>query len=239
MGKGPTKCRYLAPWPTLPGAPWSAVLDDDGPLADAVPTVSMQVRRALLDRFGVFGIRISTMLIGAGTTDSAAALATELVSHSGLHELQDALHNQFTQRREVLKVRSGLLALDRVLRADPRSGSEWLSGEFERIVTGVHEFVELRLLSALWTGAVTLPDPMLREAERLLGGLGAGPAARLGLPTDTDPDELRKAALEILLRWQGQAENPMSAHTTTAACRVVVRTCEGMVASVTTWCSTA
>jgi len=205
-------------------------LSDDGALPAAVPS---QIRRALLDRFGVFGIRLSTKLIGAGT-DTAAALAAELVRHSGLHELQDALHNQFTQRRDVLKVRSGLLALDRVLRADPRPGSEWLSGEVERIVTGAHEFVELRLLSALWSGTATLPNPLLREAERLLGGVGAGPAARLGLPAGTDPNELREAALEALLRWQSQAENPMSARTTTSACRVVVRTCEGMVASLTT-----
>lgn len=208
-------------------------LADDGPLAALVPTVSSPVRRALLDRFGVFGIRISTQLIGAGT-DTAAALAAELVRHSGLHELQDALHNQFTQRRDVLKVRSGLLALDRVLRAAPRPGSEWLSGEVERIVTGAHEFVELRLLSALWSGAATLPGVALHEAERLLGGVGAGLATRLGLPAGTDPDELRKAALEALLRWQSQAENPMSARTTTSACRVVVRTCEGMMASLAT-----
>ena len=53
---------------------------------------------------------------------------------------------------------------------------------------------------------------------------------RLALPADADPDEVRRAALDALSRWQDLAENPMIARNAADACRVIVRTCEGMLA---------
>jgi hypothetical protein len=68
------------------------------------------------------------------------------------------------------------------------------------------------------------------EAERLLGGAGSAPAARLGLPENAPREELHRAAFYALRRWQGQAENPMFGRRAADACRVVVRTCEGILA---------
>ena len=194
---------------------------------DALPS-SPQARRELLHRFGLFGIRLSTSLIRQGT-DSPSALAAELVARSGLDELQRVLHSQFAERRELLKVRSALLALQRVLRADPadRGG---LAGQVERILAGAHEFAELRLLAALRSGAVGLPRQLGEEAERLLGDAGAAPAVRLGLPADATVEQLCRAADDTLRRWQRHAENPMFGRRAADACRVVVRTCEGILA---------
>ncbi|MDN5750135.1 MAG: dynamin family protein [Pseudonocardia sp.] len=206
---------------------------DGGALPAGGAAVPAAQRHELLGRFGVFGVRLGTALIRQGV-GTAAGLATELVRRSGLHELQDVLQTQFGQRRDVLKARSGLLALDSVLRADPRPGSEWLTAEVERILTGAHEFVELRLLSALRGRAVVLPVAMAREAERLLGEAGAAPATRLGLPVAADRAEVGAAAADALARWQDHAENPMLSRTATDACRVVIRTCEGMLDAVST-----
>ena len=115
-----------------------------------------------------------------------AALAKELVDRSGLRELEQVLHTQFTERRDVLKARSALLAVDAVLRtgdgARPRQGP--LAREIDRILAGAHEFTELRLLGALRSGAVTLPTRDADDGERLLGDAGASAAARLGLAPD-------------------------------------------------------
>jgi hypothetical protein len=139
------------------------------------------------------------------------------------------LHVQFAERRELLKARSALLALQRVLRADPRDGGR-LAGQVERILAGAHEFAELRLLAALRSGAVSLPRPISEEAERLLGDAGVAPAVRLGLPPDAGAEHLHRAAHEMLRRWQRHAENPMFGGRAADACRVVVRTCEGILA---------
>lgn len=180
-------------------------------------------RRALLGRFGVFGIRLSVTLIRQGVTEPSA-LAAELVARSGLLELQKVLHTQFSERRHLLKARSALLALDSVLRS---AGDSRLTGAVERILAGTHEFAELRLLSALRSGAVKVPDA--EQASRLLGDEGANPLARLGLPRDSGPGEVGQAALTALRRWQRHAENPMLTRRSADACRVLVRTCEGLL----------
>jgi hypothetical protein len=190
--------------------------------------MTTDARRQLLTRFGMFGIRLATTLIRQGVTDPAA-LANELVARSGLEELRRVLHVQFGERRDLLKARSALLALDRVLRSDSHDG-RGLAGHVERILAGAHEFAELRLLSALRSGQVSLPRTISTEAERLLGDTGNTAAARLGLPQDTHPGQLREAALAALHRWQRHAENPLLSRRATDACRILVRTCEGMLA---------
>ncbi len=188
-----------------------------------------QSRAGLLERFGLFGLRLSVTLIRQGFA-TPAALAEELVRRSGLNELQKILHTQFTERRDLLKARSALLALDSVLHGDPRAAGGSLLGEVERILAGAHEFAELRLLSALRSGAIVLPSAESDEAQRLLGGSGGATAVRLGQPDGTGPDELRTAGLDALARWRRRAENPVSSRAVVDACRVVVRSCEGMVA---------
>jgi hypothetical protein len=196
--------------------------------------VTAEVRQRLLARFGLFGIRLSTSLIRQGA-DSPAALAKELVDRSGLRELEQVLHTQFGERRDVLKARSALLAVDAVLRsgdgAGPRQGP--LAREIDRILAGAHEFTELRLLGALRSGTVTLPTRDADDGERLLGDAGASPAARLGLGPDAPSHELAEAAYTALERWQRHMVNPMLGRSTTDACRAVVRSCEGILAGLT------
>jgi len=192
--------------------------------------VSTDVRRRLLARFGLFGIRLSTSLVRQGAATSAA-LASELVDRSGLRELEQVLHAQFTERRDVLKARSALLAVDAVLRTGDGAGRRGpLAREIDRILSGAHEFTELRLLGALRSGAVTLPARDAGDGERLLGDAGASAAARLGLEPEATAADLTDAAYAALDRWQRHTVNPMFSRTTTDACRAVVRSCEGILA---------
>jgi hypothetical protein len=198
--------------------------------------LSYERRKELLERFGIFGLRLAMMYIRQGR-DSSPALAAELVRSSGLHELHDVLSVQFTQRRDLLKARSGLLALERVLNARVRAGDPAqvaeLAAEVERIGSGAHEFVELRLLSALRCGEVALPEEETESAQRLLGGQGVAPAQRLALPQDASDDAVRSTALAELDRWRRRAEDPFADRPAVRAYRAVTRTCEGLVAALT------
>ncbi len=196
---------------------------------DAPVAVPAATRAALLERFGFFGIRIATMLVRLGVSDPAT-LATDLVARSGLNELQEVLAVQFTQRQDLLKARSALLAMTSLLHERPRPDATGLAGEVERIMSGAHEFRELRLIAALRSPGVKLPTEARTEAERLLGAHGTRPQERLGLPQEAEPRELRDAALAALRRWQQRAESPMSDRPTAEAARVVTRSCEGMLA---------
>jgi hypothetical protein len=132
-------------------------------------------RLALLDRFGLFGVRLATSLLRRGIDDSGA-LAAELARRSGLDELRGLLGERFLARREVFQARAALLAVDRLVRRaraeEPalapvrpspvprgsRTASSWapgpaavaaLAAELERARTGAHEIVELDLLTTL------------------------------------------------------------------------------------------
>ena len=200
----------------------AALLSTDRFLASDLAESSVDTRRSLLHRFGLFGIRLSTTLIRQGAS-SPAALATELVDRSGLRDLQSVLHTQFSERHDVLKARSALLALQRILVTDSGRG---LAGEVERLLTSTHDFTELRLLAALRSGEIALPQPLSEEAERLLGDTGITAPARLGLPTNTPAHVLRSTALSTLQRWRHHAENPILSHRAANACRTIIKTCE-------------
>jgi len=197
--------------------------------AEAHPTLSAQTRSALIERFGLYGLRLATTLIRQGHREPAG-LAEELVRRSGLDELRTVLATQFTERRDVLKARSALLLIDRILREEPRPEAHQLAGEVERILAGAHEFRELRLLAELRAPDVVLPPDVRSDAERLLGGHGTPTHSRLGLESDADPTQLRETVIAALARWQRRAESPLSDHAASDRARVIVRSCEGMLA---------
>jgi hypothetical protein len=197
--------------------------------SDDVTNPPAATRAKLLDRFGLFGLRLSTTLIRQGVGD-ASTLAAELVQRSGLVELREVLASQFSQRRDVLKARSALIALDLVLRREPRPAAAPLVAEVERILAGAHEFAELRLLSDLRGRVLRPPKGQAEEAERIIGADGIAPHQRLGLPPDAGHDELRAAAMARLTEWRRRAESPLASRAMANAARVVVRSCEGILA---------
>ena len=197
-----------------------------GPREDAL--LSIDTRRALLERFGLFGVRLATTLVRQGS-DSPDLLAAEMVRRSGLDDLRTSLTSRFTERRDLLKARSALMAVDHVLRREPLPQSRSLLAEVERILAGSHEFVEMRLLTAIRSSSVAIPDAYRAEAERLLGANGASPAQRLGLVDDTDPQMLRAVTVETLERWRRISEHPVYARAFKDAARTVVRSCEGIL----------
>jgi hypothetical protein len=187
------------------------------------------LRQGLLERFGLFGVRLCTTLVRRGYGDPSR-LAAELVQRSGLNDLRSAIRRHFTERAPVLKARSAIVAVETVLRAEPRPDTRGLLAEVERIQVSTQDFAELRLLAALQTGRVELPSEIAAEAEQLLGRAGTSPAARLGVE---DSDNMLKLALAVLDRWQAYAGNPVWRRTQTAAAKTVVRTCEGIIDTLT------
>ena len=187
-------------------------------------------REHLLDRFGLFGVRLAAALIRQGAVTTSSQLANELVLRSGLVELKQVLLSQFASRRDVLKSRSALLALDVIVRDSKVPGADQLASELERVTAGAHEFAEVRLLNALRAGAVKgVKASETEEMERLLGAEGSTPATRLGLDAGSTPGDIRTALQNAIGRWQRRAENPLSSRELSDASRVLIRTCEGML----------
>jgi 50S ribosome-binding GTPase len=187
-------------------------------------------RRGLLDRLGLFGVRLCTTLIRQGF-DQHGDLCAQLVQRSGVTELRESIGRYFTDRAPVLKARSALHALSVVLRAEPRPAAVSLAAGVERTLAGAHELRELRLLATLHAGYPTLPAELSAEARQLIGGDGLTLPARLGLGEEPTMTGLRHAIIGALRRWREQAENPILDLSARAAAGVVVRSCEDMLAN--------
>jgi predicted GTPase len=187
-------------------------------------------REHLVERFGMFGVRLAISLLQSGAARNSSELADALVARSGLDELQAVLRDQFGSRADVLKARSALLGLQGLLRSIPPASGDAaaLAADVERVVAGAHELTEIRLLNALRSGAVDVGPDEEAAMERVLGATGSSVAARLGLAEGASHEELRAALDTELARWQRRAENPLSSREVADAARDLVRTLSGI-----------
>lgn len=188
-------------------------------------------REHLLQRLGLFGVRLSVELIRTGVVSNASELAAELAERSGLNRLRLAVLRQFEGRSRVLKARSALAVLADVLRADGCTDSAGLASAAEQLTSSTHEFEEVRQLSALRAGAIELKPDRLVELDQILGGSGHDPSSRLGLEPTATASDLRTAALSTLVTWQRLAEHPLTSRSAQVAARTATRTLEGIVAA--------
>jgi predicted GTPase len=187
-------------------------------------------RRNLLDRLGIFGVRISVEALNGGRVTTSSQLAAELRERSGIDRLRQLLFSHFAERRDTLKARSALVAVERLLALHPVPGSKPLAARLEQLRAAAHELAELRLLNYLRGGALSLSAEERAEAELLLAS-GMSVHQRVGVPDDASPPELRKQLVATLNRWRTRGENPMSSLEDREAATIVVRTCEGLFAS--------
>jgi replication fork clamp-binding protein CrfC len=195
---------------------------------DSSLPVDAATRAALLDRFGMFGIRISIAVLRAGIADSVA-LADELLDRSGLIALRDVIDQQFAQRSDLLKAHTALLSLRRFVELNPIFATPHIVADIDPLLADTHAFEELRLLSQLRSRQTTLNDDEMASLRRLIGGSGTDAASRLGLQPD-EPHDGPRAAFAAAQRWRRRADHPLNDPFTTRACRAAVRSAEGLVA---------
>jgi hypothetical protein len=191
-------------------------------------------RAHLLDRFGLFGVRLAVALVRDGTCSTSGELAQVLAERSGLDRLRTVVLQQFLQRSRILRARSALSILRDILRTGGCRDSPPLAAQLEQISAGTHEFEEVRQLSALRSGQLRMSEVQMVELDRVLGGSGHDAGSRLGLAPDATPEEVRAAALTSLDRWQRLAEHPLSDRAVQTAARTARRALEGIVADVST-----
>ena len=195
---------------------------------DSSLPVDAGIRAQLMDRFGMFGIRISIAVLRSGVSDSVA-LADELLERSGLVALRDVIDQQFAQRSDLLKAHTALLSLRRFVDVNPLAASRHIIADIDPLLADTHAFEELRLLSQLHARPTTLNDDEIASLRRIIGGSGTDAASRLGL-TAASPYDGPRAAFAAAQRWRRRAEHPLNDPFTTRACRAAARSAEAIVA---------
>nr|NLI50080.1 GTP-binding protein [Propionibacterium sp.] len=185
------------------------------------PSLDAAARAALLERLGLFGVRLGAALVRMGF-DTPAALAEELTRRSGLPALQEALRASYASSAELLKARSALQALTRIVAAHPRAGSAELEEALDEAFGSAADLRELHLLARLRRdGLPGLPDADVERAVRLLEWAAPGRAWTPRRRGETDPDLGAE-----LGAWRGVANDPLLPHGTRQAAETLGRLCE-------------
>jgi hypothetical protein len=194
--------------------------------------LTVEWRRDLLDRLGVFGLRVAVDEIRSGRSTTAAQLGAALVRTSGLPSLRELIGSHFGPRARVLQARSGLLALRAVVRrmaATDATVAADLDRELERIEASTLEFAQMRSLHLIASGVAAFDAPTASELRSLLSAHGA--AAALGLAPDASRDDVQRAALQMISRWRTRAADPLADPTRVEVCETAVRCAEALYAA--------
>ena len=186
-----------------------------------------EIREELLERLGLFGLRLSVGLLASDEVRTATELSQALLERSGVRELQRALAERYAARTGALKARSALAALRAVgheLDRDGVPGASDLVLAVDRLEASSGTLGLLRLLHLVLAGTVDFPPDERAEVDRLCGG--GTVAERVGLAGDAGADDVRRAALDGVERWRGRAGNPLSDRRSVEAAEIVSRAYE-------------
>jgi hypothetical protein len=190
--------------------------------------LTVEVRRDLFERLGMFGVKVALRELAAGST-TAAQLGPRLVELSGLGALRSIITEHFMPRARVLKARTALAALRLLARelaaTDPRTAKA-IDREAERIESGAVEFAQLRSAHLVASGGVAVNERERAELGRLL--LSSSASAALDLAEDATTEEIRAASLAAVSRWRSRAGDPMADPALAEVCETAARSCEAL-----------
>ena len=195
---------------------------------DANP-LGEEIREDLLDRLGLFGLRLAVALLASGEVTTATGLSQALLERSGIRELARLLSERYSARAQPLKARSALVALRAIgegLERRAAPGAADVLVEIDRLEASSGELAMLRLLHLVLSGTVALGAAERAEVDRLCTPAQA--AERVGLPSDADAAAVREAALAGIDRWRSRAANPLSDRRTIEAAEIVSRAYEAL-----------
>jgi len=195
--------------------------------------LTVELRRSLLQRLGLFGLRLLVQEVRAGRVSTAVDMARVLVDTSGLPELRAVLDEVFLPQAQVLKARSalvGLRALARQLAADDHPEARRLGQEVERAEASLPAIGQLRLVHLVRSGAAEFTPDETAELEQVVSSEES--PARLGLAPQASADEVRRAALAAVERWRTRAAAPLNDPALTEACESMARIYESIYVGV-------
>jgi hypothetical protein len=208
------------------------LLSADHFLDTSLSDLTVESRRVLLQRLGMFGVRYCLDGIRTGRANTATQISTALLGVSGVAELRELIGGRFASCAHLLKARSALtslrLAVGELAREDP-ARADYLGRRLEELQASAHELAELRLLHMLRVGAIELSRREASEVELVVGT--GSVAERLGLDPEADTDQIQRVALRGVARWREKAASPLIDRPTMYGAEVMARSYEGFYAS--------
>lgn len=192
-----------------------------------VGELTVEIRRNLLDRLGLFGLRMMVAEISSGRASTAAEMAPCLVEASGLASLRAVIDNHFLPRARVLQARTALAAVRTLvpeLRMFDERAAHDLERGAERIAASAVDFARLRAANLVAADHLRVTDDERTELERLL--LATSAPLALGLDSRAPRESVQAAALATIQRWRDRAGDPLADSALIEVCEAAARTGE-------------
>jgi uncharacterized protein YciI len=192
--------------------------------------LTAELRRDLLERLGMFGVRTALDAIASGSVTSARELSTHLVDVSGVAELQRLIAERFLPRARLLKARTALVALRAVaaeLTAAGHDEAPAFAAAVDRADASALEFALLQAAHLVMSGSVKLPGDGAAEVERALSDPDLAAAFDL---VGLDPDERQGVVLAGVARWREAASDPIAGPLVTTVADTMARVYERLYA---------
>jgi Dynamin family len=189
--------------------------------------LTVEIRRSLLDRLGLYGVRLAVREIQAGRGTTAASLGPILVEASGLNGLKQLISQHFMPRARVLQARSGLVALRSMARDLERVVPDLardIDRRLEQLESSTVQFAQVRGAHLVASGAVAVPANQRAELERLFTGPPS--PAMLGVSPSSATEQVQSAALAAISKWRTNASDPLADPTTIEVYDTATRVCE-------------
>lgn len=180
-------------------------------LGDAACSMSIEARKQLGNKLGLYGIYLITQRFKQGGDTSLSAIKQLFFTESGASEFSKSLHNHFGSRAKLIKIESIYQHLIQEIRRLKASSQDVtvrslllnLEQKISDIFSSfVHEHKEYEMLNAIYGGELELDDDVVEEFKCLCGERGDSAPAKLGIATVTDVNELLNVALSRERFWR-------------------------------------
>jgi hypothetical protein len=196
-------------------------------------SVPQDQRAALLDRLGLYGVRVAVAFArqaaAEGRHPGAVELGKHLLTSSGLLGLAWAIKRHFDPQVDALKARSALQGLRAVAHRFAEvdaAVAERQVGRLEQLEAAAGELLVQRIRFLVSSGEVRLPEPQIALAERFLAGTTL--VDRLSLPDEADADAMKERTVALIETWRAQNGGGLLDPVTTEALDGLVRIAEGL-----------
>lgn len=190
----------------------------------ALSPLTAEIRRDLLGRFGLYGLRVAIDQLAAEPTTTASDLSRALLDRSGLAALQGLLRDRFGSTGRLLQARSAVRGLRRLIgrlaEFDPAAATP-LARRLDEIEAG-GDFGRLTAAHLAMSGAAALGDDERAEVTRIL--LAADPLATLAALDTAD-------LLASIESWRERGGGAFADSALVAVCDAMARTYEAAFAS--------
>jgi hypothetical protein len=173
--------------------------------------VSVEERRRLYDKFGLYGVYVLTETLNRNKDVSITFLRDILRLKSGFDKLLFTIQSHFGKRATLIKSQNILQSLlHKITICKSRCSTSMLSSisEVENLIIStllqMHEYREWEYLSKYYDGKLQLDEEVADEFVSVCGEHGYSASERLRCKGENNPEKLIEIATSRALYWQKQ-----------------------------------